>query len=133
MIVKLSQILRVMPKDLARFTSKVNHHRGSPRKARLIADLIRGKKVDDALSLLQFSPKRASVNVKRCLTAAREEAINHDADLSLLVIVESTVDEGPRMKRFNQKDRGRSHEIIKAFSHITIGVEEKRDDSKMMK
>ncbi|MFZ4574793.1 MAG: 50S ribosomal protein L22 [Phycisphaerales bacterium] len=103
----------------------MNHHRGSPRKARLVADLIRGKKVEEALSLLKFSNKRASVNLERCLTAARDEAIRHDADINRLVVVESTVDEGPRMKRFNQKDRGRAHAIIKAFSHITIGLEEK--------
>jgi large subunit ribosomal protein L22 len=124
-IERLAGLLRVQPKEIARFTSKVNHHRGSPRKARLIADLIRGKRVEEAMNLLQFSPKRAAVNVKRCLTAARDEAIRQDADINRLVVVESTVDEGPRMKRFNQKDRGRAHAIIKCFSHITIGLEEK--------
>lgn len=124
-IERLAGLLRVAPKDLARFTSKVNSHRGSPRKARLVADLIRGKKVEDALNLLRFSNKRAAVNLQKCLTAARDEAIRHDADINRLVVVESTVDEGSRMKRFNQKDRGRAHAIIKCFSHITIGVEEK--------
>jgi len=124
-IERLAGLLRVAPKDLARFTSKVNAHKGSPRKVRLVADLIRGKKVEEALNLLRFSTKRAAVNVKRCLTAARDEAIRHDADLNRLVVVQSTVDEGSRMKRFNQKDRGRAHPIIKCFSHITIGLEEK--------
>lgn len=124
-IERIAGLLRVSAKDIARFTSKVNHHRGSPRKVRLVADLIRGKKVEDALSLLHFSNKRAAVNVKRCLLAARDEAIRHDADVSRLFVAESTVDDGPRMKRFQQKDRGRAHPIIKCFSHITIGVEEK--------
>ena len=115
-IERLAGLLRVAPKELARFTSKVNSHRGSPRKARLVADLIRGKKVEEALNLLRFSNKRAAVNLQKCLT---------DADINRLVVVESTVDEGSRMKRFNQKDRGRAHAIIKCFSHITIGVEEK--------
>jgi len=125
MIVRLAELLRVSPKDLARFTSEVRHHRGSPRKARLVADLIRGKTVEEAMNLLAFTPKRAALNIKKCLTAAREEAINADADVTRLVVAESRVNDGPRLKRFQPKDRGRAHPIIKCFSHITVGVEEK--------
>ncbi len=125
LIVRIAELLRVPSKDLSRFTSQVMHHRGSPRKARLVADLIRGKTVEEAMNLLSFTPKRAALNIKKALTAAREEAINADADVTRLFVAESRVDEGPRLKRFQPKDRGRAHPIIKCFSHITVGVEEK--------
>lgn len=124
-IARLAQALNTQPKDIARFVSRVQYHRGSPRKARLVADLVRGKKVDDALNLLTFSTKRAGVNIKKALNAAIADAEVAEADVTRLVVVESRVDEGPRIKRFQPKDRGRAHPIIKCMSHITIGVEEK--------
>lgn len=122
---KMAEILGCRAKDVSRFVSKVNYHRGSPRKARLLVDLIRGKDTDSATNLLAFSTKRAALNVKRCLFAAITAAQEEEADVTNLVITESRVDEGPRMKRFQPKDRGRAHPIIKRFSHITIGVEER--------
>lgn len=112
-------------KDIASFQSRVNHHRGSGRKARLLADLIRGKSVDQAINLLTFTTKRAAVNIKKCLMAAVADAEQFDADASRLVVTESRVDDGPRIKRFQPKDRGRAHPIIKPLSHITISVEER--------
>ena len=121
----IAQYLGVRTVDLARFTSEVRFHRGSPRKAKLLTDLIRGKRVDQAINLLTFNTKRASVNIKRCLNAAITDAESAEADTTQLFVTESRVDNGPVMKRFQPKDRGRAHAIHKPFSHITISVEEK--------
>jgi large subunit ribosomal protein L22 len=122
---RLAEVLGVAPKDLVRFTSEIRQYRGSPRKVKLIIDLIRGKKVDTALNLLSFNTKRAAVGVKKALNAAIADAEQNEADVTTLVVVESRVDDGLRMKRFQPKDRGRAHPIIKRFSNITVGVEER--------
>ncbi|TVQ60347.1 MAG: 50S ribosomal protein L22 [Phycisphaerales bacterium] len=124
-VARLAQACGVAPRDLVRFESKINHHRGSTQKARLVVDLVRGKPVDQALNLLEFSSKRAAVNVKKALLAAIADAENADADVTRLVVTEVRVDEGPQIKRFQPKDRGRAHAIIKQTSHITVGVEER--------
>lgn len=132
-IAKLAAALGVETRELARFVSEVRHHRGSPRKARLLADLIRGKSVEKALNLLGFSTKRAAVNIRKCLSAAIAEAQTVEADEGKLVVSISTVDDGPVMKRFQPKDRGRAHSILKRFSHITVGVEERSAKKKSRK
>ena len=124
-IAKLAAAVKVQPKDIARFVSQVMYHRGSPRKAGLLVDLIRNRKVDDALNQLSFTPKRAAVNIKRALNAAVADAEQNQADVTALVVVESRIDDAPRIKRFQPKDRGRAHPIIKRLSHITVGVEER--------
>ncbi|MDX2117558.1 MAG: 50S ribosomal protein L22 [Planctomycetota bacterium] len=124
-VAKLAGALGVAVKDIARFTSQVMHHRGSPRKADLLVELVRGKNVLDAENLLRFSTKRAAVNVYKALRAATAEAQQHEVDESRLFVAEARVDDGPRMKRFQPKDRGRAHSIIKRFSHITITVQER--------
>jgi large subunit ribosomal protein L22 len=124
-IERLAQALGAKPKDIARFTSRVMHHRGSPRKASLLADLIRGRSYEDALNQLAFSPKRAALNIRKALDAAYAEAEQAEADVTALIVAESRVDDGPRIKRFQPKDRGRAHPIIKRLSHITIGLEER--------
>ena len=75
--------------------------------------------------MLTFSTKRAAVNIKKALTAAIADADQADADVTALYVSQSHVDEGPVMKRFRPKDRGRAHAILKQTSHITIGVEER--------
>ncbi len=124
-IAKLATAVGAQPKDIARFVSEIRHHRGSPRKARLLADLVRGKSVDEALNLLSFTTKRAAVNIKKALSAAIADAERAEADVTSLVVVESRVDDGGMIKRFQPKDRGRAHPIEKRLSHITIGLEEK--------
>jgi large subunit ribosomal protein L22 len=124
-IAKLAAAVGAQPKDIARFVSRVDHHRGSPRKARLLADLVRGKSVDEALNLLTFTTKRAAVNMKKALSAAIADAEQADADVTALYVSESRVDDGGMIKRFQPKDRGRAHPILKRLSHITIGVEER--------
>lgn len=124
-IQRLAGALAVPVAEIARFSSTYRQHRGSPRKVRLIADMIRGKSYETALNMLNFTTKRAAVDVKKTLQAAMAEAEQQDVDATTLVVVESTVGNGPHMKRFQPKDRGRAHPILKRSSHITIGLEEK--------
>lgn len=123
-IARLADAVGAEPKDICRFTSSVNHHRGSPQKARLLADLVRGKPVDEALNLLAFTTKRAAVNMRKALSAAIADAESANADVTALFVSESRVDEGPHMKRWQPKDRGRAHPILKRTGHITISVQE---------
>ncbi len=122
---RMAEVLGVGPKDIASFTSEIRHHRGSSRKARLVTDLIRGKDSDDAQNLLQFSTKRAATNVRKALMAALTEAEESGADTTRCVVTEARVDEGPHIKRFRPKDRGRAHAILKRTSHITVSVQER--------
>jgi large subunit ribosomal protein L22 len=111
--------------EVMRFDSMVRHHRGSPRKAKLVVDMIRGKSCRDADDMLSFSTKRAAVNVRKALQAAMADAESVGVSEEDLVVAESRVDEGPHIKRFRPKDRGRAHPILKRTSHITVGVEER--------
>jgi len=98
--------------------------RTSARKARLIADMIRGRDVQDALNVLKFSPHRAAVMVSKVLTSAVANANEQEANVESLVVSEARVDEGPTIKRWHPKDRGRAHPIMKRTSHIVVAVEE---------
>ncbi|MBM4114495.1 MAG: 50S ribosomal protein L22 [Phycisphaerae bacterium] len=95
----------------------------APRKARLVADLIRGRGVADALTELEFSKRRGAYFVQGVLKSAIANAEQASADVARLVVVESRVDEGPTIKRFQQKDRGRAHPIMKRTSHIIVAVD----------
>jgi large subunit ribosomal protein L22 len=106
------------------FTSTHRFARISARKARLVADLIRGKSVDQALTALTFSKKRAAVLVGKTLRSAIANADQAEADVRSLVVTEARVDEGPTMKRFQPKDRGRANPIMKRTSHISIAVDQ---------
>ena len=97
----------------------------APRKARLVADLIRGKRVDEALTALDFSKKRGASFISLVLRSAIANAEERSADPAKLVVSESRVDEGPTMDRFQPKDRGRAHPIRKRTSHIHVAVEER--------
>lgn len=120
----MASVLGVEPSKIARFTSVTKFARSSPRKARLLADLIRGRSVDEAATLLDFNPKRAAVMVRKTLGAAIADAEANDVPVDRLVVSESRVDEGLIIKRFRPKDRGRAHPIQKKTSHIVVGVEE---------
>jgi large subunit ribosomal protein L22 len=122
---KIAVTLGVPTREIARYTSEIFNHRGSPRKAKLLVDLIRNRPVLEAENLLRFNAKRAAVNVKKCLMAAYAEAQINQADQDRLVVSEARCDDGPRIKRFQPKDRGRAHPIIKRMSHITITLEER--------
>ena len=94
----------------------------APRKARLIADMIRGKRIDEALTALEFSPQRAAYFVRNVLKSAVANAEEADADMGSLYVAESRVDEGPVVKRWRPKDRGRAHPFQKKTSHIHVVV-----------
>ena len=97
----------------------------APRKARLVADMIRGKRVDEALTALDFSKKRGSAFIAVVLKSAIANAEEGNANPADLVVTRTWVDEGPTIKRFQPKDRGRAHPIRKRTSHIHVAVEER--------
>jgi len=96
----------------------------SASKARLMADLIRGLDVQDALNVLKFSPQRAAGMVAKVLTSAIANANEQEADVDLLYVKEARVDGGPTVRRMRPKDRGRAHVIRKRTSHICVVVEQ---------
>jgi large subunit ribosomal protein L22 len=104
--------------------AKHRYARISARKVRLIADMIRGRDVQDALNLLKFTPNRAAGMVSKVLTSAVANANEAEANVGSLVVDEARVDDGPVIKRFICKDRGRAHSILKRTSHITVVVDE---------
>ena len=101
--------------------------RVSPRKLNLVAQSIRGKSAESALSTLTFTPKRIARDVKKILQSAIANAENnHDLDVDDLIVSEASVGKNLTMKRFQPRARGRAGRIEKPFSQITIIVEEKR-------
>lgn len=97
----------------------------SPQKLNLVAELIRGKKVEAALADLDFSRKRISDQVRKTLQSAIANAENnHDLDVDNLIVAEAFVGKAIVMKRFRVRGRGRSTRILKPFSHLTIIVRE---------
>jgi large subunit ribosomal protein L22 len=105
--------------------------RVSPRKLNLVAQQIRGRKVDHALNVLTFSQKRIAGVVKKALQSAIANAENnHDLDVDDLVVAEASVGKNLVMKRFHARARGNAGGIEKFFSQITIVVEEKREEKK---
>ena len=100
--------------------------RVSPRKARLVVDLIRGKKLGDAISTLKFTPNKAAGIVEKVLMSAVANAENnYDLDVENLVVTEAYVNEGPTMKRYRPRAKGSASPINKRTSHITVVVTEK--------
>ncbi|HUS23739.1 MAG TPA: 50S ribosomal protein L22 [Candidatus Binatia bacterium] len=95
----------------------------SPKKARFVADLVRGKKVDEAVNILKYSPQRAARIIQKVLESAIANAENNQgADVDELKVRHITVDEGPRMKRIRPRAKGRADRIIKRTSHIIVRV-----------
>ena len=104
-----------------------NVHRGariSPTKARLVAALIRGRPVDEALTTLMMSKARAAVLIKSALKAAVGNADQAEVDVRRLVVTDARVDQGPTRRKWQPKDRGRAHPIRKRTSHISVTVDE---------
>jgi len=97
----------------------------APRKARLIAELIRGLPIDEAMTALEFSKRRAAWYYKAVLKSAIANAEENDADVSALFVRESRADEGPTIKRWRPKDRGRAHPIMKRTSHLRVVLDER--------
>jgi len=108
-------------------TATHRYARISPQKARLVADLIRGKTAENAVNMLAFSDKKAGALVKKVLDSAIANAENNEgADIDNLKVVAVYVDEGPRMKRMQARAKGRGNRIVKRLSHITVVVGDKR-------
>lgn len=106
--------------------SVAKYVRISPRKVRIVADLIRGKNVADALAILKFTPKRGAVLLNKVLKSAIANAENNfDMDSDNLVVSKCFVDEGPTLKRIHPRSRGQAFSIFKRTSHITVIVSEK--------
>lgn len=98
----------------------------SPQKARLVADLIRGKDVESAVNILSFNGKKASELIKKVLNSAIANAENNEgADIDELKVTAVFVDAGPLIKRMRARAKGRGNRIIKRMSHITVTVGEK--------
>ncbi len=103
--------------------AKVRMLRTSPQKLNLVAQMIRGKKVQKALDELTFSRKRIAKDVYKCLYSAASNAENnHGLDLDDLVVAEAFVGKNLVMKRFKARARGRGAKILKPFSELTIIV-----------
>ncbi len=104
--------------------------RVSPQKLNLVAQLIRGKKVQTALADLTFSRKRIAGTVKKTLELAVANAENnHDLDVDSLVVAEAFVGKSIVMKRFHVRGRGRTSRILRPFSHLTIIVRQVQEEA----
>jgi len=118
---------RSLPENEARAVTR--NLRVSPRKLNLVAGLIRGKKVDNALADLEFSRKRIAQDVRKCVMSAVANAENnHGLDVNDLVVSEAYVGKNLVMKRFAARGRGRASQILKPFSQITIIVRQTEEE-----
>lgn len=99
--------------------------RVSPRKVQIVIDLIRGKKVDDALAILMYTPKSASPVVEKLLNSAIANAENNlEMDRQSLYVAEVYANQGPTLKRYWARSHGRADMIKKHTSHITIVLDQ---------
>jgi len=114
--------------------AKLRGLRISPRKVRLVADLIRRKSVAQAANILKFASKRAAGPMAKLLDSAVANAKGNDMKEPELFIQKITVDEGPKLKRWRARSMGRANTILKRTSHITIVLAEaKSKESKLSK
>jgi len=106
----------------------VKYVRLSPRKVRQVVDLIRGKKVNEALAILRYVPKRASEVVTKAVKSAAANAENNmQMERDELFVTSCFVDQGPTLKRFQPRAMGRADVIRKRTSHITVMVGDKKE------
>ena len=109
-----------------RVSATAKYLRGSTRKARLVTQAIRGKRVEDATALLRFMPQHAARDVALVLKSATANAENnHNLSAEDLVVVEAHANEGPTIKRYRPRAQGRAFPIHKPMTHITIVVEDR--------
>jgi len=111
-------------------TAKLRYLQASPQKVRLVADLVRGRGVQEATNMLQLSKKSAARHVGKCLKSAvanaeqREEGV----DIDRLYVKEIFVDGGPVLKRLRAAPMGRAHRVLKRQSHITIKLDTRKGE-----
>ena len=102
------------------------HIRIAPRKIRIVADLVRGKKVSEAFAILKFTPKVGSRVVEKVLRSAVANAEhNNDMNADSLYVSEIFVDQDSTMKRIHPRSRGQAFKILKHSSHVTVVVKER--------
>ncbi len=106
----------------------VKHIRISPTKVRIVANVVRGKPVDEALAVLGYTPKRASGVISKAIASAAANAENnHEMDRDALFVSEIYVDEGPVLKRYRPRQRGQAFPIMKRTSHLTVVLREREE------
>lgn len=106
--------------------AQLKYLRVTPQKARMVADLVRGKAVQKALDILHFSKKGVSVNIRKLLKSAIANAEeNHKLDPDRLSVARICVDDGPILKRFSPRARGSADQVHKKSCHVTIVLEDK--------
>jgi large subunit ribosomal protein L22 len=104
-------------------SATLRHARISPQKCRLVADLVRGQPVGDALAVLAYTPKKGARIVRKVLESAIANAEhNLEADIDTLRVARIEVDAAPLMKRFHARAKGRGNRIVKRNSHIRVTV-----------
>jgi large subunit ribosomal protein L22 len=124
-----SSLERQLPDNSAKAVGR--NIRTSPQKLNLVAQLIRGKKAERALSDLTFSQRRIAADVKKVLQSAIANAENnHNLDVDSLVVAEAYVGKNLVMKRFRARAKGRASRILKPFSQLTIVVREVEAEEK---
>ncbi len=113
-------------------TARLRYLRGSAQKVRLVADLIRGRNVQEAVNLLQLTPKAAARPLGKLLKSAIANAEHRETsiDVDRLFVKEIFVDAGPSMKRIRPAPMGRAFRIIKRTSHVTIKLDTRKGDDK---
>jgi large subunit ribosomal protein L22 len=110
-------------------TSKLRYAHISPQKCRLVADVVRGQTVGNAIATLRFMPKKGAKLVRKVLESAVANAEhNHGADVDDLKVALIHVDAAPQLKRFAARAKGRGARILKRNSHITVGVSDGKKD-----
>ncbi len=106
----------------------LKYYRMSPRRVREVADIIKGKRVEEARNILDFTNRRAAPAIKKLLDSAIANAENNfSLDPDRLIVARITVDEGPMWKRFVTKSHGRANRIVKRTSHVTIDLAEQKE------
>ncbi len=109
--------------------AQARYVRLAPRKARDVTNLIRSKDIDEALSILRYTPRRAAGVITKVLNSAIANAENNmEMNRGTLYIDQAYVDEGPTLKRVQPRARGRRFLIMKRTSHITVVVKERKGD-----
>jgi large subunit ribosomal protein L22 len=109
--------------------SKLKYARISPQKCRLVADIVRGKPVGNAIATLKYMPKKGADLVRKVLESAVANAEhNHGADIDELKVALIHIDAAPVLKRFAARAKGRGTRIVKRNSHITVAVSDGKKD-----
>ena len=106
------------------WTARHRFARIAPRKARLMIDVIRGRRCDEAVEQLRFNTRRSARLIQDVLKSAMVSADEQEADMRSLFVKTARVDGGPYYRRWRPKDRGRAHPIAKRTSHIIVTVAE---------